>query len=153
MNQQIEIRKAKSAFYTAAAVAVIFTMLAILFLVYSEDTGGFANPVFWLFSLPAVLGWYMIADYAGCVMIISEDEIISKGLSGKETRIPMSEVQKVGTKKAFIFIYGEKNHVLTSMEADLNQYEEAAAIFRKHGIPIVSQDFRKLIDKKSSEQS
>ena len=151
MNKQIEIRKTKSAFYTAGAVAAIFSMLAILFLVYSEDTGGIHNAVFWLFSLPALLGWYMIADYAKSVMIISDTEIISKDLFGKEIRIPMNEVQKVGTKKAFIFIYGEKNHVLASMEAELDQYEEAAEIFRSHGIPIVDQNLRRLIDKKSSE--
>lgn len=150
MNRQVEIRKSRSALYTAGAVAGIFTLFTILFLIYSEDTGGIGNFVFWIFCLPSVLGWVMVFDYMKSVMVISDQAVTVSGLLDKKTSVPLEEVSNVTTRKSFIFIYGEKNHVLASMEADLQRYPEAIQIFRDHEIPVEDRDLRKAFKKKSS---
>lgn len=142
MNRKIVIHKAKSSLYIAASVTVIFSMLAILFAVYSGRTGGMRNGAFWFFVIAALLGWYMIADYARDVMIVSDEGIRTKNLLGNTVFVPMKEIRMIGKKKNFFFVYGENNRILAAMEAELSEYADACELFQSHGIQIAERDFR-----------
>ena len=145
MNRKIVIKKDRSVFITAVLSAAGFTLLAGLFLFFAKDTGGTGNPAFWVFLVIALIGWYMSADAMKAELCVTDEGITWKGLMGKEQSVPMREISRIGTRKSFFFVYGKNNHILTSMEADLNRYEEACAIFRDHGIPLENRDPKKLI--------
>ena len=145
MNRKIVIKKDRSVFITAVLSAAGFTLLAGLFLLYAKDTGGVSNPAFWVFLLIALFSWYMSADAMKAELFVTDEGISWKGMLGKEQFVPMRQIRRIGTRRSFFFVYGENNHILTSMEADLGRYEEACAIFRDHGIPLENRDPKKLI--------
>ena len=131
MNRKEVIVKNRSSLWLAASVAVIFTVLSILSLIYSELTSGIHGFAFWLFLISALAGFAMIFDYSNAKIIISDEGI----MSGKRL-IPFDEVKMVGMRKSFIFIYGEKNKVLASIDADLSEYETALKILEDHHVEV-----------------
>ena len=143
MTRQVVIRKSRSSLYTAAAAAVIFTVLAVLFLVFGRDTGGAGSFGFWLFVFAGLAGWYMLIDYMRSFMEVSDEGIRTKNILGKEIFLPMRSVRAIGTNRSFFFVYGEGNRILTSFEADITAYEEACDIFKDHGIAIEDRNFRR----------
>lgn len=143
MTRQVVIRKSRSSRYTAAAAAVIFTVLAVLFLVYGKDTGGAGSHAFWLFVFAAAAGWYMLVDYMRSFLEVSDEGVHTRSILGKEVFIPMRSIRAIGTNRSFFFVYGEGNRILTSFEADLTAYEEACNIFKDHGIAIEDRNFRR----------
>jgi hypothetical protein len=145
MNRKIVIRKDRSVFITAVLSAAGFTLLAGLFLFFSKDTGGINNPAFWVFLVIALIGWYMSAGAMKAELCVTDEGISWKGLTGNEQFVRMDEIRRIGMRKSFFFVYGNNNHILTSMEADLSHYEEACDIFRDHGIPLENRDPKKLI--------
>ena len=143
MERKIMIRKSRSSLYTTAAAAVIFTVLAVLFLVFRQDTGGAGSFAFWLFVSAALAGWYMLMDYMRSFLEVSDEGIHTNNILGKEVFIPIRSVRAVGTNRSFFFVYGEQNRILASFEADLTAYEEACNIFKDHGIAIEDRNFRR----------
>lgn len=142
MNRQAVIRKTKSSLYIAVSAAAVFTALAVMFAVFAENTGGIRSVPFWLFAAAACGGWFMIIDYIKAYMVISDEGILSRSISGRDVFVPMSEIRTIGTNGSFFFVYGDKNRILASMEADLNTYEEACAILKDHGVEIADRNFR-----------
>lgn len=143
MERKIMIRKSRSSLYTAAAAAVIFTILAVLFLVFKQDTGGAGSFAFWLFLFAGLAGWYMLIDYMRSFMKVSDEGIHTSNILGKEVFIPIRSVRAIGTNRSFFFVYGEQNRILASFEADITAYEEACEIFKDHGIAIEDRNFRR----------
>lgn len=131
MNRKEVIVKNRSSLWLAASAAVIFTVLSILSLIYSELTSGIRGFAFWLFLISALIGFAMICDYSKAKIIISDEGIID----GTEL-IPFEKVKMVGMRKSFIFVYGEKNKVLASIDADLSKYETALKILEDHGVEV-----------------
>lgn len=147
MEERIVIRKKKSALYTALGEALLFTILALLFVIFPEAGGSVRKTAVILFAVLSLPGWGMIIDYMRSSLIIDEEGITAKGPLGKEKRIGWDEISSVGAQKSFLFVYGKKNKVLASLDASLADNPQALAAFKAHGKPVYDQNYRRRKEK------
>jgi hypothetical protein len=147
MEERIVIRKKKSSLYLALSEALLFSVLALLFVIFPEAGGSVRKTAVILFGALSLIGWGMIIDYMKSALIIAEEGIIAKGPLGKEKRISWDEIISVGAEKSFLFIYGKKNKILASLDASLAENPQALAAFRAHGKAVYDHHFRRRKEK------
>ncbi len=135
--KEVKIPKRTTTLIPFVLEVVIFAILAILFVVHSDITGGTNSMGFWLFIAACLPGIYMCADWFVSYLSVSDEGITISGLSGKKMTMKFSEISAVGVKKSFAFLYGKDRKLVTSMEADLAASEEAMKILKAHKIRVI----------------